>query len=133
MKTIQWALTKLVQPGTIVSLDGPNGFTWATEAFPYTVPAGFWLGITDVQFGSKFTDGGAWQRASYFVIPNVLSLPDNTGSIHFRTPFVIPPGITITAQFINNDAEQQWMSAIVCARLVPKTTNNYGDAFAGSL
>lgn len=136
-KTIQWAVTKLVNSNTSEPLVPPNNFTWATEAFPYTVPQGYWLGITDVQFGSKMTDGspgaaGSTPRASFFVINNVLTVPDNHGSLHFKTPFVIPPGRTLTANFINNDNEAQWMTALVCGRLVPKTSDNYGDAFAGS-
>lgn len=130
IKTVQWLHSKLVQPSTIQSLNGANSFTWCTEIFPYTVPAGFWLGIIDAQLGSKFTDGGAGARASMLVIHNVLSVPDNNGPLHLRVPLVIPPGITITADIINNDAEQQWMNSIITGLLVEQIPGQtWRDAF----
>lgn len=130
-KFVQWLYTRLVPPNTILPLTGPNGFTWATEAFPYTVPAGYWLGIVDVALDSKYTDGGPNPIASYFVIDNVLALPDNVGSRHFRIPLVIPENITLSASFINNDYNQQHMNAQVTGILVPKVAGQtYQDAFA---
>lgn len=131
VKLIQWIHSKLVQPNTICSLSGANGFTWCTEIFPYTVPAGHWLGIVDAQLGSKFTDGGTGARASMLVLNNVLSVPDNAAALHFRVPLVIPAGITLTADIINNDAEQQWMNSVITGILVPKIEGqDWRDAFA---
>lgn len=131
IKTIQFIHSKLVQPSTIQSLSGPNSFTWCSEVFPYTVPAGFWLGITDMQLGSKFTDGGANQRASMLVLNNVTSVPDNVGIQSFRIPLVIPPLTVLTADLINNDAEQQWMNSVITGLLVPKLEGQtWQEAFA---
>jgi hypothetical protein len=114
--TLQWVHSKLVPAYSAQSLEGPNPFTWASFTFPYTVPEGYVLGITDVQFSSKFTTSG---RASYLVIGNLLTLPDNHGSVHFVVPLAVPPGKTITANIINNDEEQQWMGSVITAVLVP--------------
>ena len=131
VKAVQWIHSKLVQPSVIQTLNGPNGFTWCTELFPYTVPAGYWLGITDMQLGSKFTDGGAGSRASMLVLQNVTIVPDNVGMQSFRVPLVIPPGTVLTADLINNDAEQQWMNSVITGLLVPKLAGqDWRDAFA---
>lgn len=131
VKFLQWLYTRLVPSNTILPLTGPNGFTWATEIFPYTVPDDHWLGIVDVALDSKYTDGGPNPIASYFVIDNVLALPDNVGSRHFRIPLVIPENITLSAGFINNDYNQQYMNAQVTAILIPKQPGQtYRDAFA---
>lgn len=131
IKTIQFMHSKLVQPSTIQSLSGANGFTWATGTFPYTVPAGYWLGIIDMQIGSKFTDGGPGARASMLVLNNVASVPDNVGIQTFRIPLVVPAGIVLTADLINNDSEQQWMNSVITGLLVPVVAGQtWQDAFS---
>jgi hypothetical protein len=131
LTTLQWVHSKLVGPNVTLSLDGPNPFTWCTEVFPYTVPTGYWLGIIHASVSTKFTDGGAGQRASMLVIPNVLMVPDNNGALNFSRPVVVPEGQAITANYINNDAEQQWFTSIVQAALAPKLVGqSYQDAFS---
>lgn len=131
VKSLQWIHSRLVQPNTVADLAGANGFTWCSEVFPYTVPTNFWLGITSASLDSKFTDGGPNQRASYFTVPNVFSIPDNAGQRKWDAPLVIPPGTVLQGQIINNDAEQQWMNSHMTALLVPKVAGqSYQDAFA---
>lgn len=131
IQTIQWIHTRLVQPAVIEYLDGPNSFTWCSAVFPYVVPKDYWLGIVDMQVGSKFTDGGPWQRASMLVLDNVGSVPDNVGFQSFRVPLVVPPGTCLRAKLINNDAEQQWMNSAITGLLVPKLIDQtWQDAFA---
>jgi hypothetical protein len=131
IKTMQFIHSKLVQPNFIQTLSGTNGFTWCSGVFPYTVPSGFWLGITDMQLGSKFTDGGAGARASMLVLNNVVSVPDNAGPMHFRVPLVIPSGTVLTADIINNDVEQQWMNSVITGLLVEQVAGQtWQDAFS---
>lgn len=131
IKTIQFIHSKLVQPSFIQTLNGPNPFTWCSEVFPYTVPAGYWLGIVDMQLGSKFTDGGPGARASLLVLNNVAIVPDNVGIQSYRIPLVIPPGTVLSADVINNDSEQQWMSSVINGLLVPKIDGqDWREAFA---
>lgn len=125
MQLLQWLHTRLVQPNTTEMLEGPNGFTWASEVFPYTVPAGHVLGIIDAQMGSKMTSTG---RGSYFVVSNVLSLPDNAGHVSFRVPLAVPAGATFTGSLINNDEVPQWMTSAMTGILVPHT-GPYREAF----
>ncbi len=114
---IQWVHSKLVQPYTQESLEGPNPFTWRSATFPYTVPKGMCLNLYDAQLSSKFGGEG---RASYFVITNVLTVPDNNGSVHFRVPIIVPAGATINGYLINNDVEQQWMGSVLTGYLTPE-------------
>lgn len=129
---LQWVHFRLVQNGVASDLGGPNGFTWSSELWPYTVPADKWLGITYASLSSKFVDGGAAARGSLLVITNVLTVPDNYGDLKPPRPIVVPPNATITAQLINNDDEPQWMGSIVMGVLAPYTAGqSYWDAFAG--
>lgn len=131
IQCVQWVHSKLVQPSSAISLDGPNGFTWCTEVFPYVVPPDTWLGIADVTFDTKFSDGGPNQRASLLVIPNVLTCPDNAGSRHYRSPIVVPSGTVLTALYYNNDSEAQWMSSTITGLLTPQQPGaSYKDAFS---
>jgi hypothetical protein len=128
IKAVQWLHARLMQSNTSVTLDD-GGFSFAGEPWPYTVPAGYWLAITDIQYGSKLTDGGAWQRASYFLINGIVAVPDNGGSVHFRVPVIVPPGTRLVAGFINNDPEAQWMTSIVTGLLIPQQPGQtYRDA-----
>jgi hypothetical protein len=113
--TMQWLHCQNVPAYTSVSLDGAPVLNKASFAWPYTVQEGYVFGITDVQFSSKFTTTG---RASYFVLNGVMTVSDNHGSAHFRTPLAFPAGTTLSAGFINNDEEQQWMCAAVVGLLV---------------
>lgn len=119
---LQWAYSAMLQPNTSLDLGTVNPtFSWRSEAFPYTVPDGHWLGIVDVILSSK---GGSENRASYFVVDNVTAAPDNF-PIRFGIPFAVPPGTTLTAQLINNeigglnpDSFAQWMTAIMTGWLI---------------
>jgi len=113
--TMQWMHCQNVPAYTAVSLDGAPILNAASFAWPYTVQEGYVLGITDVQFSSKFTATG---RASYFVLGGVMTVSDNHGSVHFRTPLAFPAGTQLSAGFINNDEEGQWMCAAVVGLLV---------------
>ena len=131
MRIVQFMHSKLVPPSTIHSLSGTNPYTWCSEVFPYVVPAGYWLGVVDMQLGSKFTDGGPGSRASMLVLNNVASVPDNVGIQSYRIPLVVPPGVELTANLINNDAEQQWMNSVITGLLVPKIPGqDWREAFA---
>jgi hypothetical protein len=113
--TMQWMHCQNVPAYTSVSLEGKGALNGASFAWPYTVQEGYVFGITDVQFSSKFTTSG---RSSYFVMPGVLTVSDNHGSIHFRTPLAFPAKSVLTASLINNDDEGQWMCAVVIGQLV---------------
>jgi hypothetical protein len=113
--TMQWLHCQLVPAYTSVSLDGTGALNAASFSWPYTVQEGYVFGITDVQFSSKFTTSS---RASYFVLNGVMTVSDNHGSVHFRTPLAFPPGSKLSAGLINNDDEQQWMCAVVVGQLV---------------
>jgi hypothetical protein len=111
---MQWLHCQLVPAYTAVSLEGKSALNAASFAWPYTVQEGYVFGITDVQFSSKFTTTG---RASYFVLDGVMTVPDSHGSVSFRTPVALPAGSRLTAGFINNDDEAQWMCAVVTGQL----------------
>ena len=131
MRIVQFKHTKLVPPATIQTLNGSNTYAHCSDLFPYLIPADKWLGIVDMQIGSKFTDGGENHRASMLVIHNVASVPDNVGICSFRIPLVVPGGVTLTADLINNDAEQQWMTSTINGILVPKIDGqDWRDAFS---
>lgn len=131
IKIVQFKHSKLVQPNTIHSLNGENPYAFISDLFPYVVPAGFWIGILDMDLGSKFTDGGPGARASMLVLNNMATVPDNVGIKSYRVPLVAPPGVTLTADLINNDAEQQWMTSTINGILVPKIEGqDWREAFA---
>lgn len=113
---MQWLHCMLVPAYTSVPLDGQPILNAASFALPYTVPEGYVLGITDVQFGSKFTATG---RASYLVLNGIMTVPDNHGSVSLRTPIALPAGARVSANYINNDEEAQWMCSVITGRLVP--------------
>lgn len=118
---MQWLHCQLVPAYTSVSLEGKANLNAASFAWPYTVQEGYVFGLTDVQFSSKFTTTG---RASYFVMNGIMTVSDNHGSVHFRTPLAFPAGSTLTAGFINNDEEDQWMCAAVTGQLVPISSSS---------
>lgn len=105
---VQFVYSKLVPAASQVELAGANPFTWISGIWPYTVPPGFELEISDVQVSSKF----ARDRASYFVIANVIALPDTTGHVRFYPPLRVPTGVTLRAFLVNNGIEAQWMGGI---------------------
>lgn len=126
-ENIQWAYSALVPPaGAIVTLSG-NGYSHWWTPFPYTVPANRWLCIVSASMASKF---GGIGRASYLVLDNCFTLPDVSPLINFgeRTPFIVPPGTTITARLFNNETmapeygvnggEAQWMNMTMTGYLV---------------
>lgn len=119
-----------------------------SQLWPLTIPAGWYFGLTDIFFGSKFTDGPApvgtagdyGGRASYAIINSVISVPDNVGKISYRVPFVCPPGFVLNGLFINNDSEQQNMMVSICGLLIhcadpaittgPNAYKHYYEAFS---
>ena len=123
IKRLNWTGTALAAGNAITSLEGPNGFTWATESLPYTVPPGYYLGITSAQFGAKFANA---PRNSMLIVDNLFCLNDVTGYCEFRTPLGVPPGITIRASVANNYlnngvGEAQWITYNISGLLVPFT------------
>jgi len=110
--TVFWGYSRLVQSYTEQAITG-GAMTWGSSQFPYTVPSGHILRLTDFQFGSKFPD----DRASYLVLDNIITIPDATGTVNLTTPLPISAGTTITAKFINNDKEQQWLSCLIIGTL----------------
>jgi hypothetical protein len=61
----------------------------------------------------------------------MFSLPDNVGQRRWTPPLVVPPGTCLSANFINNDAEQQWMNAQMTGWLVQQQPGqSYHEAFA---
>lgn len=99
-RVVQWGFNVHVPAATDIALTGLPRMTWMSEQFPYTVPEGHCLLLTDLFIGSKFTTSG---RSSYFLIENIPPVPDSVGHLRFSTPYVIPAGTSFTAHVINND------------------------------
>jgi hypothetical protein len=53
------------------------------------------------------------------------------GSVHYRIPLVIKPGVTISADLINNSyTEAQWMTSSITGILKPQVAGEtWQDAF----
>jgi len=147
---LQWSCFALVRGATAVPIDQTPEAAAASvscglanwqrsmgsqavysEDFPYTVPRGKALGVVGVQVSSKMRA----DRAGYFVVGGVASLPTDIGQIAFQIPIVVPGGATITAMLINNapaadDGVGQWMWAGMQAILVDATpATPYGQIF----
>ena len=126
MKTVQWLHSVKVPPNTDVQLTVTHQMQAMGEPWPYVVPEGYWLGITDATIQAKVS-----LIASYLVLHGVFAVPSHIGAFSFRTPIVLGPGTKIDAHLINNAGIEQWMNASVQGLLVEKTSDDYREAFVG--
>src|SRR5574343_554300 len=123
VQRVQWVYSCLVTPQSecvITATKAP--LTWRSEVFPWTVPQGYWLGITGMQMSEKFGNG---PRSSMFVLNNVAMVTGLTGANTFAQPIWIPSGVTVTGKFINNHLESQWMNVVVQGVVIETTETNY--------
>lgn len=122
---VQWAYAALVPAtGGNIPLAG-SPMTYASDIFPYVVPENRFLAIASASLASKF---GGTGRASYFILDNCFTLPDDAPHANFGArPFIVPPGTVLTARFINNETltpdygaggEAQWMNMTMTGALV---------------
>jgi hypothetical protein len=97
-------------------------------AFPFVVPDGVYLGITDVMLSSKYLlekqlaqSPNVMHSNNYLVLVNVLSVPEHSPNVHLTRPLPLPPGFVLNASVINNTstspAVQQNMLATVLGYL----------------
>lgn len=88
-----------------------------TERFPYTVPNGYKLYLTDMTIASKLVaDGGA----AIFGINDVASVTSINGHVTFKTPIVLDSGTKLTAHMTNNSLEAQILQATAQGYLLPE-------------
>jgi hypothetical protein len=99
MHSLQWA-----QP----YYKDANGY-----GFPFAVPAGHYMGITHASFSSKDISKAGNSRNNYFVLVNLMSIPESSANVAFSAPLTLPPGFVLNAAFINNSDEHQNMTALV--------------------
>lgn len=93
-------------------LYGCNGGNGLNGRFPWTVPPGRWLCVTDIHLVNKFVADPATQRTLYFILPNI-SVPAHSPARNFLTPFVYPPGFAVTAGFLSSMEQDQNVYGIV--------------------
>lgn len=68
-------------------------YSFGSYPFPYVVPSGFSFYLTDILFQGKNIPG---QRPSYFVVNGIFTATSDVGSVHFKTPLILPAGTRIT-------------------------------------
>src|SRR6185436_290872 len=96
------------------TMEDPYG--WLSERFPYRVPDGYWLLLTDVDFATKQLT----LRNSYFILDNVVIVPSGLGHFRPTIPHIIPPGVQVNAEVFNNSPETQYMTVRVAGFLLPQ-------------
>lgn len=84
-----------------VSIEYKPYYQWSWS-FPYTVPEGHQLYVTDILFQAKNIPG---QRPNYLVLDGLYTLTSDIGHIPFATPLIVPAGFKITGRFDNNTSD----------------------------
>ncbi len=97
--------------------------------FPYTVPKGWDLHISDISWAAKHVEYGGTTRNSYMHLlityPNtwqtMLTVTNDNPARSLSTPFIVRQGCTLRLIFANNGPELENMSVVVigCLRRVP--------------
>ncbi len=143
-QNVQWIVSALVP--RCCTRDNPFGASYSgvvvlgpehtrspeSRSFPFTVPAGKYLGISTVLVSSKLFDFQDGERGSYFHLlyvpltpglaennPNVLilSVPTTAPYMRFSPPISVSGGHTVYADFSNAAGWEQYMSANVTGYL----------------
>ena len=91
-------------------------YTWWRMTLPYRVPAGLFLGITDVHLAAKYVNYTG-TRSSYLSLSNIMTVSDMGTTVPLRAPFIVPGGVDLRATFFNNSPEAQWMSGFILGNL----------------
>jgi hypothetical protein len=86
-------------------------------SFPYLVPEGHWLGLTDFHFASKNIFNGGTHRNSYLMLWGVITVTEQAPSIHTTVPFILPPGSRLDGALSNASDEPQNMNVWVAGYL----------------
>lgn len=105
-----------IEGGTCEISESTSVFTWWRSTLPFRVPAGLFLGITDVQLGAKYVNYTG-TRSSYLVLPNIMTVSDMGPFVPMRSPYIVPGGNDLKAIFYNNSPEAQWMSGFILGNL----------------
>lgn len=106
------------QGGTCIVDESHSVYTWyQTGTLPYQVPSGYYLGIADAHFASKYVNSGGKTRSSYMVIENVFTVTELGPSLSLRQPFVVPSGGILNVTFWNNSPETQWMNGFITGQI----------------
>lgn len=92
--------------------------------FPYTVPAGRWLCVTDMILVNKypFNPGvyGLDMHTMYFMLYGI-SIPAHHPQVSLHTPFAYGPGTVYRGWISNGMSEDQYVYGIVTGRLWPNS------------
>ena len=112
--------------GGHVQLGPAHAYGMLGERFPYVVPAGMWLILTDVNFASK----QIVTRNSYLILDDLVIVPSGIGHWGPRIPLIAPPGTLVNAQIMNNSPEGQWITVTVSGFLLPQRA---GEAYPAAL
>lgn len=103
---VQWVLGATVPSngGNVTPVvTGPS-----THGWPLDIGANRWVGITNVQFSSKY---GAIGRSSYFCVNGLITVTDVTQTWscgHPSQALLAPPNTTINGSFWNNEMENEF-------------------------
>jgi len=112
--------------GGHVQLGPAHAYGLLGERFPYVVPAGMWLILTDVNFGSK----QIVTRNSYLILDDLVIVPSGIGHWGPRVPLIALPGTFVNAQIMNNSPEGQWITVTVAGFLLPQVP---GETYSAAL
>ncbi len=93
--------------------------------FPYTVPTGWNLYISDIHFASKHVEYNGTTRNSYMHLlitwPNtwqtMITAMSGKSDPSFNTPFIIKQGCTLRWVFANNGPEVENMTGVATGYL----------------
>jgi hypothetical protein len=116
-----------VQPWTVKSNQPfndcpPYSVSGGGHGFPYVIPSGKFLGITDIMFASKNItyapksykpQPSTIYRNSYAMLWSVLTTTEHDPSHHFARPYELPSGFVLDGAFSNSSLEPQNMHVIV--------------------
>jgi hypothetical protein len=97
----------------ITSLSYQPPYTPYGYSFPYIVPAGKYLGLTDFHFSSKNIFNNGTHRNNYLMLWDAITITEQQPSIHTTVPLVLPPGFMLTGALSNASNELQNMNVWV--------------------
>jgi hypothetical protein len=86
-------------------------------SFPYVVPTGHYLGLTDFHFASKNIIKNGTTRNSYLMLWGAITITEHASSVHTNVPLILPPGFRLDGAVTNASDEPQNMNVWVAGYL----------------